>query len=63
MKTNKNLARVTYIAVVFATMAFISSFFSMEADLGNLKQTFWIYLAVALPITLACFSVADYKNW
>jgi hypothetical protein len=62
MKTNKNLARVTYIAVIFAPMAFISSFFSMESDLGNLKNTFWIYLVVAIPITLLCLLVADYKN-
>jgi Mg2+ and Co2+ transporter CorA len=61
-ETNKNLARVTYIAVIFAPMAFISSFFSMEADLTNLKQTFWIYLVVAIPITLACLFVADGRN-
>jgi hypothetical protein len=34
----------------------------MSPDLGDLKHTFWIYLAVALPITLACLFVADYRN-
>jgi hypothetical protein len=59
MKMNKNLVRVTYLAVVFVPMAFVSSFFSMTPNLGDLSQTFWIYFAIAVPLTGLCLAVAD----
>lgn len=62
MKMNKNLVRVTYLAVVFAPMAFISSFFSMTADLSSLKDTFWIYVAVAIPVTAICLLIANFRG-
>ncbi|KAF4630715.1 hypothetical protein G7Y89_g7425 [Cudoniella acicularis] len=60
MKMNENLVRVTYLAVIFAPMAFVSSFFSMTPDLSTLKQTFWIYFAVTVPLTVICLVVAIY---
>jgi Mg2+ and Co2+ transporter CorA len=62
MKMNKNLVRVTYLAVVFVPMAFVSSFFSMTPDLGQLTETIWIYFAVSLPLTALCLSVADRRR-
>ncbi|CAG8953002.1 hypothetical protein HYFRA_00003192 [Hymenoscyphus fraxineus] len=62
MKMNKNLVRVTYLAVIFAPMAFISSFFSMTPDLATLKQTIWIYFAVAVPVTVTCLIIADHDR-
>lgn len=59
MKMNKNLVRVTYLAVVFVPMAFVSSFFSMTPNLGDLTQTFWVYFAIAVPLTGLCLAVAD----
>jgi Mg2+ and Co2+ transporter CorA len=59
MKMNTNLVRVTYLAVVFVPMAFVSSFFSMTPNLGDLEQTFWIYFAIAVPLTGVCLVVAD----
>jgi Mg2+ and Co2+ transporter CorA len=58
-KMNKNLVRVTYLAVVFVPMAFVSSFFSMSPNLQELEQTIWVYFAVALPLTGVCLVVAD----
>jgi Mg2+ and Co2+ transporter CorA len=59
MKMNSNLVRVTYLAVVFVPIQFVSSFFSMTPDLGSLKQTFWIYFVIAIPLTLLCLTIAD----
>jgi len=59
MKMNTSLARITFLAVIFAPMAFVSSFFSMTPELGALKQTFWIYFAIAVPVTVLCMAVAD----
>lgn len=59
MKMNKNLVRVTYLAVVFVPVQFVSSFFSMTPDLGQLSQTFWIYFCVAVPLTALCLTIAD----
>jgi len=59
MKMNVNLVRVTYLAVVFVPMAFVSSFFSMTPHLKDLEQTFWVYFAVAMPLTMICLVVAD----
>jgi Mg2+ and Co2+ transporter CorA len=59
MKMNKNLVRVTYLAVVFVPVQFVSSFFSMTPDLASLNQTFWIYFCVAVPLTALCLTIAD----
>lgn len=59
MKMNKNLVRVTYLAVIFVPVQFVSSFFSMTPDLGALNQTFWIYFVVAIPLTALCLTIAD----
>ena len=59
MKMNKNLVRVTYLAVVFVPVQFVSSFFSMTPDLGSLNQTFWIYFVVAVPLTALRLTIAD----
>jgi hypothetical protein len=59
MQMNVNLVRVTYLAVVFVPMAFVSSFFSMTPNLKDLEQTFWVYFAVAMPLTMICLVVAD----
>lgn len=59
MKMNSNLVRVTYLAVVFVPVQFVSSFFSMTPDLASLKQTFWIYFVIAVPLTALCLTIAD----
>lgn len=59
MKMNTNLVRVTYLAVVFVPMAFVSSFFSMTPDLSSITTTIWIYFSVAVPLTALCLAIAD----
>jgi len=62
MKMNVNLVRVTYLAVIFVPMAFVSSFFSMTPDLAAIESTVWVYFAVAIPLTVLCVAAADPKR-
>jgi hypothetical protein len=59
MDQNRALGRLTYLAVVFAPLSFISSFFSMAPQLSDLGQTFWIYFTVAIPISLIAFLTVE----
>jgi hypothetical protein len=56
-------ARLTYLAVFFVPMAFVSSFFSMSPQLSELKTTFWIYFIVALPATLISLAIANWGDF
>ncbi|KAI1140435.1 hypothetical protein F5Y05DRAFT_424314 [Hypoxylon sp. FL0543] len=62
IEQNKTLGRLTYLAVIFAPLSFVSSFFSMSADLAGLSQTIWVYFCVAVPISLLVYLIVD-KNW
>jgi Mg2+ and Co2+ transporter CorA len=62
IQQNQNLGRLTYLAVIFAPLAFVSSFFSMAADLGALKETFWVYFAVAAPLSAVVFLIVDFER-
>ncbi|KAI0164214.1 hypothetical protein GGR52DRAFT_110525 [Hypoxylon sp. FL1284] len=62
IEQNKALGRLTYLAVIFAPLSFVSSFFSMSENVGQLTQTIWIYFCVAVPISLLAFLLVD-KNW
>ncbi|KAI1081225.1 hypothetical protein F5B20DRAFT_537383 [Whalleya microplaca] len=62
VEQNKALGRLTYLAVIFAPLSFISSFFSMSENVADLSNTFWIYFAVAIPVSLVVFLVVD-LNW
>ncbi|KAH8600737.1 hypothetical protein B0O99DRAFT_287982 [Bisporella sp. PMI_857] len=59
MKMNVNLVRVTYLAVIFVPMAFVSSFLSMTPDLSAIRDTVGVYFAVAVPLTVLCVAAAD----
>jgi Mg2+ and Co2+ transporter CorA len=48
---NRSLARLTWLAVTFVPLSFTSSLFSMNGDLASLGRSFWIFCAVALPMT------------
>jgi Mg2+ and Co2+ transporter CorA len=52
VQQNENLTRVTYLACVFIPLSFLSSLFSMQGDLDQLKKTFWIYFVIAVPLTV-----------
>ncbi|ETS81772.1 hypothetical protein PFICI_06774 [Pestalotiopsis fici W106-1] len=59
MDQNRALGRLTYLAVIFAPLSFISSFFSMAPELGELTRTIWIYFVVAIPVSLIAFLLVE----
>ncbi|CAJ2502797.1 Uu.00g101910.m01.CDS01 [Anthostomella pinea] len=61
VEQNRALGRLTYLAVIFAPLSFVSSFFSMSTDVTELSQTFWVYFCVAVPISLGVYLVVDQK--
>lgn len=59
---NIQLGRLTYLAVIFAPLSFVSSFFSMSGDLTSLGTTFWVYFCVAVPMSLVVYLLVE-KEW
>ena len=62
LKQDRSLARLTYLAVTFVPLSFVSSFFSMTEDITRLGRTFWAYFAVAIPITLIALVVVRFSD-
>ncbi|CAO1601789.1 hypothetical protein XANCAGTX0491_005425 [Xanthoria calcicola] len=62
LQQNRSLARLTYLAVTFVPLSFVSSFFSMNEDVTRLGRTFWIYSAVAIPVTLLALVVVRFSD-
>lgn len=62
LEQNRSLGRLTYLAALFVPLSFISSFFSMSEDITKLSKTFWIYFAIALPVTLSALLVTRYSH-
>ena len=60
IRLNQIAMRLTYLAVVFVPMTFVSGLFSMQADVTQLKMTFWVYFACAVPLTILAFIVLGY---
>jgi hypothetical protein len=55
----KSITRLTYLALVFVPLTFVSSLFSMSGDILPGKKNFWIYFAVAIPLmVVVLFTVA-----
>jgi Mg2+ and Co2+ transporter CorA len=57
---NHNVTRLTYLAVLFVPMTFVSGFLSMTPDVTALSRTFWIYFALALPLTFVALVIAQW---
>ncbi|KAL8895772.1 MAG: hypothetical protein Q9207_008016 [Kuettlingeria erythrocarpa] len=62
LQQDRSLARLTYLAVTFVPLSFISSFFSMSDDVTKLRQTFWIYFSVAIPVTLLALVIVRFSD-
>ncbi|KAI2779813.1 hypothetical protein F4815DRAFT_472289 [Daldinia loculata] len=62
VEQNKTLGRLTYLAVIFAPLSFVSSFFSMSTNVSELTGTIWVYFCVAIPVSLLVYLIVD-KNW
>ncbi len=59
---NRSLARLTWLAITFAPLSFITGVFSMNSDLSTLVPTFRVYFAVALPLTAIVLLLTRFAN-
>lgn len=59
-KQDKNLSRLTYLATVFIPLSFVSGLLSMVPDVTQLRQTFWIFFVIAIPLTTIALVAADF---
>ena len=59
---NRSLARLTWLAVTFVPLSFITSMFSMQSDLSSLKQSYWIFFTVGIPVTTLVLLVTKYST-
>jgi hypothetical protein len=57
-----NISRLTYLALVFVPLTFVSSLFSMSGDVAPGQRSFWVYFAIAIPFLAATFAVVTYKH-
>jgi Mg2+ and Co2+ transporter CorA len=53
-----NVTRLTVLAIVFVPLSYVASLFSMSEKFGPGGQNFWLYFAIAIPITLFVLVVA-----
>ena len=59
---NRSLARLTWLAITFAPLSFITGLFSMNGELSTLVSTFRVYFAVALPLTALVLLLTRFSN-
>ena len=59
---NRSLARLTWLAITFAPLSFITGLFSMNGQLTSLVSTFRVYFAVAVPLTAVVLFVTRFAN-
>jgi Mg2+ and Co2+ transporter CorA len=53
-----NITRLTILALIFVPLSFVSSLFSMNSENLPGSSHFWVYFAVAIPVTLIVFIIA-----
>lgn len=53
-----NISRLTVLALVFVPLSYVSSLFSMNTTNMPGSPYFWVYFAVAIPVTLVVFLIA-----
>lgn len=59
---NRSLARLTWLAITFVPLSFVTSLFSMNGDLSTLVTTFRTFFAVALPLTAMVLFLTTFAN-
>ena len=52
-----NISRLTYLALAFVPLSFVSSLFSMSDELAPGGSEFWLYFVVAIPLMLLIFAL------
>ncbi|KAF2792117.1 hypothetical protein K505DRAFT_376286 [Melanomma pulvis-pyrius CBS 109.77] len=58
-----NISRLTVLALIFVPLSFVSSLFSMNSENMPGSPHFWVYFAVAVPVTLLVVLVARPPAW
>lgn len=58
----ENISRLTVLALVFVPLTFVSSLFSMSGEIAPGSRRFWVYFAVAIPLTLVVSILARLSN-
>lgn len=58
LKETANISRLTYLALVFVPLTFVSGLFSMNDHFASGNKIFWLYLAVAIPVCIIVFFIA-----
>ena len=53
-----NISRLTYLALVFIPLTFVTGLFSMNNDIAPGGKVFWLYFAVAIPLCIMVFLAA-----
>jgi hypothetical protein len=56
-----NLARLTWLATIFVPLTFVTGLFSMNADIGSLKDSFKIYFSAAVPVAIVALVTARWS--
>lgn len=59
---SKSLARLTVLGFFFVPASFVATFFSMGGKFSVGQPKFWIYFAVAIPVTFIAF-IAAFGTW
>jgi len=54
----KSVTKLTYLALNFIPLTFVSGIFSMGGEFAPGKRWFWVYFAVGLPLMLIVFFIA-----
>jgi len=62
VEQNRSLARLTWLAVTFVPLSFVTGLFSMNSNLSSLVSTFRIFLAVAIPLTAVVLFLTRFAN-
>jgi hypothetical protein len=53
-----NIKRLTVLALIFVPLTYVSSLFSMNPTNAPGSQYFWVYFAIAIPVTLLVVVIA-----
>lgn len=59
---NQSAVRLTYLAVAFVPLSWVSSFYSMSSDVSQLQSTFKIYFITALPLAILALALVRYGS-
>lgn len=62
---SKSLSRLTVLGFIFLPLSFTATFFSMGGEFAVGQNKFWVYFAVAVPMSLLVFfsAIVQWRRW